>query len=601
MPLSAVKAGMKGYGLSVFRGETPERFEVEVIDVLHNFRPDQDLILTRTTHPILEHAKTVGGMSGSPIYLDGKLIGAYAYGWTFGNEPVAGVTPIENMLKELGRPVDPRIWKALGTLPTTLGTPAPKAPKASVLGPRAQSRDTDADVDDAPFSRDAFAALRKYASRYGFEASDNQAGLVPTSTPLMLSGMTDRAVSMLGTELERFGIVPLQGGGGAAKSTQASTTGPSAHFIDGGSIGVQLIRGDINATAIGTVTHVVGDKLVAFGHPMFNAGQVGLPTCTARVLHVLSSAMRSFKIAEAQTPVGTLIHDRQSAIVIDQKLKADMIPLHVKILGVPDAPRTDWNVEVANQRMITPSLAFGATFSALDATISDNTDTVYEVRGRVSIEGHGTIETRDAGFASGGPGDSLSRARLFSVIGAAYGNPFEDARITGIDIAIDVRFDNDLTTIIDAMVAGDTVDPDRDVNVAVTLRRFGQPEEIKVIPVHIPASAAGDSVELAIEAGDDVQLDFPKPNSLDDILRMVQSGYQSTSLVISTKLPSQGVRLRGQLARSLPGSAFDSLSSTSGSDRAAAFPTIERKEIPMGHVLHGSARLKLNVRREPLR
>src|SRR5215207_8372194 len=105
MPVSQVKRGMKGYGLTVFEGTRPERFDVEVIDVLKNFRPRQDLVLIKTQHPRLEVAKVVAGMSGSPIYLDGKMIGAYAYGWTFGSEPIAGVTPIGNMLDDMARPL----------------------------------------------------------------------------------------------------------------------------------------------------------------------------------------------------------------------------------------------------------------------------------------------------------------------------------------------------------------------------------------------------------------------------------------------------------------------------------------------------------------
>lgn len=116
LPLSEIRPKMKGYGLTVFEGTKPERFEIEVIDVLKRFLPKQDLILIKTRHPRLEVARVVAGMSGSPIYIDGKMIGAYAYGWTFAREPVAGVTPIENMLGELDRPIPPSIygWPLVG-------------------------------------------------------------------------------------------------------------------------------------------------------------------------------------------------------------------------------------------------------------------------------------------------------------------------------------------------------------------------------------------------------------------------------------------------------------------------------------------------------
>jgi hypothetical protein len=136
---------------------------------------------------------------------------------------------------------------------------------------------------------------------------------------------------------------------------------------------------------------------------------------------------------------------------------------------------------------------------------------------------------------------------------------------------------------------------------AVTLRRFDQSEHVKLVPLMIPQSAAGDSLEITVEAGDDVAVERPKPSSLDDLLAAVQPGYSGTSLVVSTKLQEQGVKLRGQLVRSLPGSALDTLQPSNEADRGALFPTYERKELPLGRAVTGSAKLKLNVRAEAIR
>lgn len=574
---------MKGYGLTVFRGETPERFDVEVIDVLHKFRPDQDLILIRTQHPILESANAVGGMSGSPVFIDEKLIGAYAYGWSFGKEPIAGVTPIENMLAELARPVDPRIWKSLGTLPTIAKALESNGPRA--LRPR-----------DPP---EAFAQLRAHADRFG--TSFNVAGRpVPVATPLLLSGMTDQAIDVLSRELAPFGLEPVQAGGGSATTTAKRG---SAKFVDGASIGVQLVRGDIQATATGTVTYVEGQRLIGFGHPMLNAGQIGLPTCTSKVVHVLSSQQRSFKLAEAVTPLGAMIHDRQAAIVVDQATRADMIPMRVTLKGVPSAPRKVWNVELANHRLLTTGLAFSSLLNAVSASAIDRTDLMYSIKAKVQVDKHGSVETEDVGFTPLGAADSgaLSNARFFNVIGAAFENPFEEARIAGIDVELDVRFGREVVSIMDARVASDTVDPGKPVHVYVTLRNFDETERVEVVTVPIPKNAAGDSVEIAVEPGDQVRIEQPKPDSLDDLFRMVRAGYPSTSLVVSTKLPQQGVKLRGQLVDSLPGSALDTLQPANEADKPTLFSTYERQERPGREVLAGSARIKLNVREEPLR
>ncbi|MGD8861284.1 MAG: SpoIVB peptidase S55 domain-containing protein [Myxococcales bacterium] len=605
-----IRPGMKGYGLTVFRGTKPERFDVEVIDVLANFRPGQDLILVRTPHPVLDEAIAVGGMSGSPIYLDGRLAGAYAYGWLFGKEPVAGVTPIENMLREMVRPVDPELWRALGTLPK-LSTPVQARSEARA---RAAARRPARGLKPHLGQRSgALSALRQHARAMGYAESPSPRLSLPTrsetvapfrvATPLLLSGMDRQVAELLRAELEPFGLHALQtGGSGGTGAAGEAASGP-ARFVDGGAIGVQLIGGDIDATAIGTVTHVHGHRLVAFGHPMMNAGQPALPTTTARVLHVLASERRSFKIAQAQRPLGTLIHDRQSAIVIDTDYEADTIPMRIRLEGVEGAPRTEWNVRLASNRMLTPMLGFSAMINAISATSAERSDAVFEVDSRVELERHGVVELKDVGYSGAGLANpmALSQLRMFDVIGAAYGNPFEDVRVLGIDVTIGVRYARDVVRLVDAMVTSNEVDPGRDVNVYLTLRRFGEPEQLRIVPVHVPESAAGDKIELIFEPGPSVDLPLPEPDDMETILSNVRAGYPATSLVVSTKLPGRGLRMRGHVVDHLPGSALDTLQLVGEADRPTAFATHARKELPMHDVVFGSARVKLDVREEPKR
>ncbi len=591
-----IKPGMKGYGMTVFRGTRPERFDVEVIDVLHNFRPSQDLILVRTHHPILEKAIVVGGMSGSPIYFDGKLAGAYAYGWLFGKEPLAGVTPIANMMKELHRPIDPELWKGLGTLPRKLG---PRVFKADT-----RRRSTRRLAGLPPYlgqqRHGAFGALHKHAEARGYDGKPRE-GAFAATTPLMLSGLEERSVAMLAGELERFGLVPLQAGaGGSAKPGSDHTR---EQFVDGGAIGVQLIRGDINATAIGTVTHVEGERLIAFGHPMMNAGQPALPTAVAKVLHVFASQRRSFKMGYPIKSLGTMVHDRQSAIVIDTTYEADTVPLRLRLHGAEGAPRTEWNMEIASQRMLTPMLTFSAIFNAVNATLAERADVVFEADTRVELERHGVIHTRDFGYSSGGLANpmALSSMRMFDTIGAAYGNPFEDVRVLGMEVDLKVRFDRDVLVLVDALVSSTEVDPGSDVNVYLTTRRFGEPDQTRIVRVPVPESAAGEKIELVFEPGNRVKLQLPRPDDMATILDNVRAGYPATSLVVSTKLPSRGLKLRGHVVRDLPGSALDSLQLANEAHRPTSFSTYKRKELPLGQIVAGSARVKLEVREEPLR
>ena len=587
--VSKIRPGMKGFGLTVFRGTQPERFAVEVIDVIHNFKPSQDMILVRTDHPLLDRAKVVAGMSGSPIYLEGRLAGAYAYGWAFEADPVAGVTPIKNMLRELRRPLDPEIWDILGTFPgrsrrTAHTRRTRRLAHQAVLSPYLGRK-----------RRDALWALRQAAP-----PPPEDTHLTRAQTPLMLAGFDATATDVLRRALAPYSLLPLQAGGGGPRAKGATT---HASYVDGGAIGVQLMRGDINATAVGTVTHVAGQRLIGFGHPMMNVGQTAMPTTTAEVIHVLSSLRRSFKMARPLSPRGAMVHDRQSAIVVDSQMRAQTIPVHLKVEGASGAPRTEWNLEVASGRTLTPALVFTGLLNALQATTAGSSDVFFRAASSVSIPGHGKVGFVDEGHLPGGAAGAsvLARMRVFSAIEAAYGNPFERARIDGVDITLNVANRDDVALIVDAAVAHQEVEPGKQVDVYVTLRRYDGAEEVKRIPLAIPYSAAGGKLEIEIASGEQVRIERPKPRNLDDLLAGLKEEYPATSLILSTKLPSKGLRTRGHVVRRLPGSVLDALQGQSDSDKPMMFSTKQHKEVPLGRVVYGQAKLKLEVREEPRR
>lgn len=617
--VSEIQPGMRGYGLTVFRGDTPERFDVEVIDVLRNFRPDQDLILVKTPHPVLNEAIAVAGMSGSPIYLNDRLAGAYAYGWSFGTEPVVGVTPIESMLAEIDRPYRPDSFPGARPLPRARVSRSRREPASAA---RALGRRLGAHGHDAPASgpsaestlasrepapgeeaywgarSDALEPLRSLGRRLGLLDERGAAlpapQIRPAATPLMLGGFTDRAARRFGEDLEAFGLVAMQAGGGGRRGKATS----GARYVDGGAIGIRLIGGDINATAIGTVTHVQGKRLVAFGHPMMNAGEVGLPAVTARVLHIFRSQSRSFKLAEAQEPLGTLIHDRQSAIVIDTTLKAPTVPMTIRLHGVSGAARTEWKVELAENRALTPMLALTALSNAIEASAADQTDIVYRVVSRVAIEGYGPVEVEDEGYMLNGPGDgrALARLRLFDLLQVAFANPFQRSRATEITVDLHLRYANDVLHIAEAAVPYEEVDPGARVPLRVTLRRYGQRDEVRVIPVQIPPEAAGEELELKIQPADEAPPDEPNPRSLADLVSNVRNAYPASSLAITLKMPSRGLRFRGHVVRTLPPSALDSLQLTGDTAADRPFVTYDRQLVPLQRVVQGSVALRIQVR-----
>lgn len=569
-----IKPGMKGYGLTVLRGIKPERFDVEVIDVLHNFRPDQDLILIRTPHPTLKHAGGVAGMSGSPIYFDGRMAGAYAYGWPFGKDPIAGVTPIANMLHELRRPLRPETG--------FLRSPTPKPKKQALRRVRDPFRGEQ--------RRDGLYAIHKLAPATSKVQAERYA---PVRTPLMLGGMTDEVADLLAEKLAPFGLSAMQ----SAPSGAGGASGPEK-YEDGGAVAVELLRGDLRATGVGTVTYVDGDRLVGFGHPMLGAGEVRLPTATARILHVMASRRMSFKVSEALRPVGALVHDRQSSIVVDTTQPAPTVPLTVRIKGLKNLPRDTWRAEAASHRALTPSLVLSAAASALGASVNDLTDMMFRVTSTVRIGGRAPIRVVDEGFSQAGVSraGALVRLRAFDLMEAVYGNPFERAELQGVDLEMEVRFGREVTRILGMAVSSDEVNPGSKVPVVLTLRPYEGEVFQRVVEVDIAPELAGQTVQIRVSPGDRVRIEQPRATSLDDVLKAVQSGFPATSAVVSLKRQSRGMSLSGHLVHNLPGSALDALASANDSGRGSTFVTQHRHVIPMGQVMTGTAKLTLRVR-----
>jgi hypothetical protein len=409
----------------------------------------------------------------------------------------------------------------------------------------------------------------------------------------MLGGLHDSVAHMLAEELEPLGFTATQ------SSVGGSSKGGPARFEPGGAIAVELARGDISITGVGTVTYVgKGGRTLAFGHPMMEAGASGLPTATARVLHVLVSESRSFKMAEAGQPLGTMVQDRQPAIVIDTNIEPARIPVRVKVNGVEGAPKTEWHVDVASHRVLTPSIVYGVIANAVKSTASDVTDVIFRAKSKVGIEGHGVVSLEEQGFSPMGAASSavFSQLRMFALMEAAYGNAFESSRLTSIDLELDLEQSREVFQISDASVAYDEVDPGEEVTIYVRLRRVDQTDSIRAVKVRIPEAAAGQTVRVAIAAGNQVAIEQPRPGSLGDLIEQAQRRYPATSLVVALQMPSRGLRFEGHVVDSLPASALNSLQLVSSTEDSRPFVTQSRTEIKLQQVAIGSANLALRVR-----
>jgi hypothetical protein len=561
--VSELHTGMKGYGLTVFHGTEPERFDVELIGVQHNFRAGQDLILVKTPHPRLDILKTVAGMSGSPIYFDGRMAGAYSYSLAgFETEPVAGVTPIALMLQEMSRPLPPGFFSA------PLGHSAPHAAASH--------------ADEAPRGGELGA---------------------PLSTPLMLGGIGDRSAAALRTMFEPYGLEPLQAGGGQ----RAIPAGAPEHYVDGGAIGVDLVRGDVSMLGLGTVTHVEGTKLVAFGHPMMNGGASKLPTCIGEVMWVLASAQRSFKIGECVRPKGALIQDRQTTIVIDETRTAPMFPVSFEVAGVEGVTKKTWHMEVAEERFLSANLTAAAIGSAIEATLAEQRDASWQLSSHVTLRTAGgrerTVDLEDFGVAIGGmpeQGD-VARLRVGHTLGDMLNNPWEEVAIEKVDATMTVKYERDVWHLRGASLLTDTVDAGKQARIRLHLAPFHGPEIIREVEIPIPLELAGTEAEIEIAPGYEVVPDLAAPESLPELIANEQrQSLAPKTIVLQVKLPSQSILLHGELAPQLPDFAMDALRAVHSDVGAEAVATYARAVIPLEHYVDGHDKLKVKVRR-PMR
>ena len=556
--------GMKGYGLSVFKGTKPERFEVEIIGVLQNALPKQDMILIRMSGADLEKHKVIAGMSGSPVYIDGKLIGALAYGWTFENDPLAGVTPIHNMMAELKLPIV-----------------APSTINASVSLSRTSFRSAPFALPNATFAQTA----------------DDFSSPHPLLTPLSLGGFSSRVVERFASKFTGFGMMPIAAGGAGAKVLPHR----SGDMEPGGAIGVQLIRGDMNATAVGTATYIEKNRILAFGHPFFQGGSVQAPAVLAEMHTIMSSLERSFKMASPVAEIGSMVGDWQSCIVADARVQAQMIPVSIDAANRDTGQSEHYDVEVMNNQVFTPQLVLMAIAQAVSGASGSSQDTTVRISvgaDLAPVKSGGssrTIAVTNTFFSAAG--GILNIEGIMPLL-AMFSTPFGSPTVKHVDVKVNAALTRQTAAIKRAYFDKSEVQRGETVSLKVVLKPFGQSEVTKTIPIEVPA--ATDVLRylvVTVVAGDSAPTDVAPSENLDDFLDFIQKGHRNTDLVAWSPTRSQGMQYHGKLLKKLPPSAVGILDDSSTGDVAAAADILQIVE-PTDWVLSGQATVRVPIRQE---
>jgi SpoIVB peptidase S55 len=573
MPLSEVKKGMKGYGLTVFEGTQIEKFEVEILGVLENIGPEQNLILARVDSPVVRRAGIIAGMSGSPVFVDGKVIGALAYAWQFAKEPVAGITPIDEMLKIAHR------TRPAGA---SLVDAAPRMSGAELLNALVEKK-TD-------------AAFEKMLGGLSAHAVSTISGAKRIALPMSLSSFAPETISRFTPQFEKLGFVAVPSG---ASSTSTTANKGKKTFAPGDPVGAVLLHGDFNVAASGTVTYVDGDKVYAFGHPFLDMGEISFPMATSEVVTVLPSMASSFKFSNTGHIVGGFRQDRAAGIMGVLGETTDMIPVELTMNG-----EQTYNVNVVRHAHLSPLiLAMAADTVIANAQRAAGERTVM-LESEIRIKGFEPIKLRD-GWA-GQQARSAIPQYLAVVAGYLMSNEFRAADIESVKV--NLRHDDELkiAKLMEAsLVAPEKgrIEPGDTVKVRTVLKPYRGESFVETFEVRIPDNQPAGAAYLLVGSGSimnavDFSLVPPDPRPLEQVLAVLQRLRPATDLTVGLYSNGEGAVTSGVYLPNLPASMRAVVSGdTSNSAQAPVkYHATGHQARRLGYIVDGALKIDINVR-----
>ena len=578
MHTAEVAPGMKGYGLSVFHGTKIERFNVEVISVLRNqVGADHNIVLIRCSGQGLEHSGAIEGMSGSPIYLTDaaghdRMIGAFALGWENSKDPIAGVRPIEEML----------------SVPTAYSIPVSDIIKTG--GPRRWNA--------LPLIRPAKPAARLAAAELASAGGSSQ--LKRLSLPLSVSGVSDAAFGQLAPMLKLGGLTPLQAG--ALVGTEAD---PKAKLEPGAAIGLPIVTGDMDVSALGTVTEIVGDRVYAFGHEFNAEGAVDLPMGVGFVHTVIPSSTISFKIGSLMRLDGAIHSDESTAIAGTLGNIPAMIPVTVTV-HTPQRPEArTFHFEITKHPKFTP---MGAVTSVTGAVMADSSlpaDFTIKYTMTLTFDNGRTVELADTAT-------SATRAKQLArdlnlPLTLALQNPFGRTYPTSITAKFEIEPKVSLDELTAAVTDKLIYQPGETASIYVTTLPHGGGEVTRHVPITLPDDLAEGDYTLTVGDADralsDETRDSPyryETRDLDEVFGLIKEVTQRSSQKLYIRLAShgQGVSVGRTPLMGLPASRVRVMARPGRADVMPFVPALTQS-FPWTAPLQGSTDIEIKVSRNP--
>ncbi len=508
--LKDIRPGMKGYGKSVFKGIKIEKFNVEIVGVLKGIRPGTGLILAKIGgNKIIDKAGVIAGMSGSPIYINNKIIGALAFSWAFSKEPIAGITPIEDMLD---------IWKL-------------KSPEQ----------------------------LDSYKNDYfknNFFAQNDNYNLKPITTPIMISGLSENVINIFKKDFDNFNLMPMISGG------DDNNLPVPDKFEPGSAVGVNLITGDLNVSGIGTVSYVDKNKILIFGHPMFFAGNIDVPFSYAYIHTVLPSLYVSFKLGQSTKIAGKLYSDQLTGVAGDLNKTATMIPVAVDVDYFKNKKKYHYNI-IKNYNFL-PMFLGMSIIKSVEMTGGKLEKNTLTFKYQIIFNNNKKITLSDS-IASFSLNDSIRNSLmfLFSPITAVLLNQFKKVTVSQINVNIKVEPKIRVAKIKNIIVRKKYYKPGDDVVLNVKIKPYQGNSFLKKLKIKLPYNLKDGKFPIVVSSAREQQyIDYllsPNkytPETFEQLVDIINSLAKNTTISAWGILRDKGLTINGEQINNMPDSYF---------------------------------------------
>ena len=569
-----IHAGMRGVAYTVFQGIKPESMEVEVLGVLRNVNgPKGDVILVRLHGEKVEYTGVVAGMSGSPVYVEGKLAGALAFRiGEFSKEPIAGVTPIADMLE----------INALDRSPAEEAAARP-----SVNGVGGNIAGKTASPGDGP-------------SQLGSEGTQGFANyLKPIETPLVFNGFSEDAVHRFASQFASAGIVPVMGAGSVSDARQPEPLEP------GSAVSAVLVRGDMDIEATCTVTYIDPQHLLACGHPLLQFGAVDLPMNKAQVLATLPSPLNAFKIVNTTEAAGAFVQDRHTGIMGVFNKQPQMIPVTLTING--GAATKEFHYEVLNNARLSPVAIMATVFNALHGVNEYGEEITYRVNGSINVKGfpevllHNMFSPADGGQPAAMQA-ALSLGERFSRI---YDNPYDAPAVNSVRLDFDLVRERRWARLESAHTDVTEARPGDKIMVETAIAPYRGERIIRQIPVKIPTSASKGTLRILVSDGETLDRvgrgspAFGRKLDLASTIALLNKEHSNNRVYVSLLEADPEARVADKVMPTLPLSVMNVMDGMRGNQEmivSAESSVDETATTPLDYVVSGAQLLTITVK-----